>query len=89
MPKKMGKGGTRKHGRGKRKAERSRWHSYAGILGNSEARKMARGERRQERLQVRREARVCGRCGMRGFGDRRALVRHVRGCDGREVSHEK
>ena len=82
MPKKMGKGGTRKHGRGKRKAERSRWHSYAGIIGASDAKRMQRGERRKARLKALRDYRHCDKCGTKGFSDRRALRRHMKRCDG-------
>jgi NADH pyrophosphatase NudC (nudix superfamily) len=80
MPKKMGKGGTRKHGRGKRKAERSRFHSFAGIIGESEVRKGLRKIARAARLKARREARVCQKCGVKGFSDRRELKRHAKRC---------
>jgi hypothetical protein len=78
-----GKGGTRKHGRGGRKAAKSKFGSFAGIIGASEVRKSVRKERRGVRLKHLREARVCTKgCGRKGFSDRRALIRHERKCDG-------
>jgi hypothetical protein len=75
-----GRGGTRKHGRGGRKAAKSRWGSFAGIIGHSEMLKAARGERRRKRLKARRDERKCAKCGEFGFIDRRSLVRHVKRC---------
>lgn len=41
---------NRKHGRGVRKAQRSRFGSYAGIIAHSQAKKHARMEARERRL---------------------------------------
>lgn len=83
-----GKGGTRKHGRGGRKAAKSRFGSFAGIIGASEVRKAQRKDSRHRRLKALREARFCDKCSQRGFSDRRSMRRHMLRCTGEVTSVE-